>query len=52
MKELPNRVRKMIGAPLKFLRRIRNEEGQDYTTMVPAELQEMVSETVAVWLRC
>lgn len=48
MKELPNKVRKMIGQPLKFVSRISGMNLEEKgTTILPPELAEMVAEAVA-----
>ncbi|CAK8992051.1 unnamed protein product, partial [Durusdinium trenchii] len=47
MKELPNKVRKMIGQPLKFVSRISGMNLEEKgTTILPPELAEMVAEAV------
>ena len=44
LKEVPNRIRAMFGQPGKFLSR---KNGQGTTALIPRELQDAVTETVA-----
>ena len=47
-KEIPNSVRLSLGKALKFGSRAKSND-QSTTTMLPAELQELVAETVVTW---